>query len=101
MAALGDRAARAEGARLAVQRRHLDSLARLLDGLSYRGVLDRGFALVRGSDGTVRRRAAAVKPGEALTLTFADAEVKTGASEGPAGGGRPKKKPGADQGSLF
>jgi exodeoxyribonuclease VII large subunit len=102
VAALGDRAARAEGARLAVQRRHLDSLARLLDGLSYRGVLDRGFALVRGSDGTVRRRAAAVKPGEALTLTFADAEVKTGASEGPAGGGgRPKKKPGADQGSLF
>jgi exodeoxyribonuclease VII large subunit len=100
VAALGDRAARAQGARLAGQRRHLDSLARLLDGLSYRGVLERGFALVRGSDGTVRRRAAAVKPGEALTLTFADAEVKIGAGEGP-GGGRPKKKPAADQGSLF
>jgi exodeoxyribonuclease VII large subunit len=38
-------------------------------------VLERGFALVRGEDGKVRRRAAAVKSGETLTLTFADGEA--------------------------
>ena len=40
-----------------------------------KSVLERGFALVRGEDGKVRRRAAAMKPGEALTLTFADGET--------------------------
>jgi exodeoxyribonuclease VII large subunit len=74
-------------------------LARVLDGISYRAVLERGFALVRGEDGTVRRRAGTVKNGEALTLTFADGEAKVVAGEG---GARPaKKKPGIDQGSLF
>jgi exodeoxyribonuclease VII large subunit len=101
VAALGERAVRAERARLAVQRRHLDSLARLLDGLSYRGVLERGFALVRGADGTVRRRAAAVKPGEALTLTFADGEVKAGEPGTGGGAPRPRKAKASDQGSLF
>ena len=97
--ALGARAERAEGARLAAQRGRLDSLARLLDGLSYRGVLARGFALVRGADGTVRRRAAEVRPGEALTLTFADGDVKAGE---PGGGApRPRKAKASDQGSLF
>ena len=71
----------------------------MLDGLSYRAVLERGFALVRGEDGTVRRRAGVVKSGEVLTLTFADGEAKAVAGEG---GARPvKKKRGTDQGSLF
>ncbi len=106
VAGLSERAARAERARLATRQRHLESLARLLDGLSYRGVLERGFALVRGADGTVRRRAAAVAAGEALALTFADGTVAVAAegAGGPAktgGAPRPRKKPGADQGSLF
>ncbi|MBN9587399.1 MAG: exodeoxyribonuclease VII large subunit [Alphaproteobacteria bacterium] len=108
LAGLSERAARAQGGRLATARRHLDSLARLLDGLSYRGILERGFALVRGADGAVRRRAAAVQPGEALTLAFADGTVKAGADGEGAGGApgrsgapRPKKKQGTDQGSLF
>jgi exodeoxyribonuclease VII large subunit len=80
-------------------RRHLEGLARVLDGISYRAVLERGFALVRGEDGTVRRRAGAVKSGEGLTLTFADGEVKAFAGED---GGKPaKRKRAADQGSLF
>jgi exodeoxyribonuclease VII large subunit len=54
----------------------LDSCTRVLDSLSYRAVLARGFVLVRGADGALKRRAAAVKPGEALTLTFADGEAK-------------------------
>jgi exodeoxyribonuclease VII large subunit len=96
---LAERAERAQRSRLIQVRRHLDGLARVLDGISYRAVLERGFALVRAEDGTVRRRAGAVKQGETLTLTFADGETRVAAGEGapkPA-----KKKQGTDQGSLF
>ncbi len=97
--ALAKRAERAKRARLGEARQQLDGLARVLDGISYRAVLERGFALVSGEDGTVRRRAGSLKIGESLTLTFADGEAKAVAGEG---GTRPaKKKQGADQGSLF
>jgi exodeoxyribonuclease VII large subunit len=97
-AGLAARAERAQRARLAQARRHLDGLVRVLDTVSHKSVLERGFALVRGEDGTVRRRAAALKSGESLTLTFADGDA------GAEAGGKPKsvkKKPGVDQGSLF
>jgi exodeoxyribonuclease VII large subunit len=97
-AALGARATRAESARLAQARRHLDGLARVLDSVSHKSVLDRGFVLVRGEDGTVRRRAGQVKAGEALSLTFADGEKQAVADGGPS---RPKAKKPLDQGSLF
>ena len=97
IAALARRAERAERARLGEARRHLDGLARVLDGISYRAVLERGFALVRGEDGTMRRRAGEVKSGEPLTLTFADGEAKVVAGAAKPG----KKRQGADQGSLF
>jgi exodeoxyribonuclease VII large subunit len=100
-AALGMRAARAQNARLAQARRHLEGLARVLGGISYRAVLERGFALVRGTDGTVRRRAASVETGEALTLTFADGDAKAVAGEGDGKPKTGKKKQGVDQGSLF
>jgi exodeoxyribonuclease VII large subunit len=100
LAALAGRAQRAERARLGDARRHLDGLGRVLAGISYRAVLERGFALVRTQDGTVRRRAAALKSGEHLTLTFADGEAKAVAGEGGAANVA-KKKRGTDQGSLF
>jgi len=101
-AALGARATRAERTRLTQARRHLEGLARELELISYRSVLERGFALVKGADGTVRRRAAAVQPGEALTLTFADGDAQAEARDGAPGPARPaKKKQGTDQGSLF
>jgi exodeoxyribonuclease VII large subunit len=102
-AALGARAGRAQDGRLAQKRERLESLARLLEGLSYRGVLERGFALVRAADGTVRRRAAEVLAGEALSLTFADGAVTAGADGGTRAGKAPRarKNPGQDQGSLF
>jgi exodeoxyribonuclease VII large subunit len=97
-AALGQRLARAQTARLEQDRRRLEALARVLDGVSYVGVLERGFALVRGADGHVRRRAASVASGETLSLTFAD-----GAREAVAGGTpRPRAtKPKPGQGDLF
>ena len=96
--ALGARATRAEKNRLAQARRHLDGLARELELISYRSVLERGFALVRAADGAVRRRAASLTPGEALTLTFADGDAQAHAGA-PAKSS--KKKAGTDQGSLF
>ncbi len=98
VAALGTRAERAQRARLAQARRQLDGLTRVLDSVSHKSVLERGFALVRGEDGKVRRRAAAVKPGEALTLSFADGDTPAVAEGGPARG---KAKKPVDQGSLF
>jgi len=102
--ALGARATRAEKTRLAQARRQLEGVVRELELISYRAVLERGFALVRGADGTVRRRAAALQPGEGLTLTFADGDAP--AQAGPAGESAEKAKPakkklGTDQGSLF
>jgi len=98
--ALGARATRAEKNRLAQARRHLDGLARELELISYRSVLERGFALVRAADGAVRRRAASLMPGEALTLTFADGDAQAHAGEA-APAKSSKKKAGTDQGSLF
>lgn len=103
-ATLGDRATQAQKARLAQARRHLDGLARVLEGISYRAVLERGFALVRGADGLVRRRVSDIAAGESLSLTFQDGTVSANVGEGgkPAPAPRPpKKKRPTDQGSLF
>jgi exodeoxyribonuclease VII large subunit len=97
--ALAKRGERAERTKLGQARRTLDGLSRILDGISYRAVLERGFVLVRGEDQTVRRRAGTVKNGETLTLTFADGETKVVAGE--TGGRAAKRKQTADQGSLF
>jgi exodeoxyribonuclease VII large subunit len=74
----------------------------VLETVSYRAVLARGFALVRGADGTLKRRAGNVKPAEALTLTFADGETKAVAA------GKAEARPGRrflwrdkGQGDLF
>jgi len=99
--ALGRRLARSQTARLTEARQRLDALGRVLDGVSYRGALERGFALVRGPDGRVRRRAAQVVSGEALSLTFADGDVGAVAAGAPATPKpRSRAKPGG-QGSLF
>ena len=100
LAALEARGLRCERAHLAKERGRLDSLSRVLEGISYRGVLERGFALVRGADGKIRRRAAEIKAGEALNLTFADGEKEVRA-DGPGGGAPRPKKTATDQGSLF
>jgi exodeoxyribonuclease VII large subunit len=100
IAGLVARADRAQATRLSEARRQLEGLARVLEGISYRAVLERGFALVRGEDGAVRRRAGSVKPGESLTLTFADGDARA-LADGEGKAKRPGKKRGVDQGSLF
>jgi exodeoxyribonuclease VII large subunit len=80
----------------------------LLAALSYRGVLARGFALVRDDGGQPLHAAANVEPGAHVSIEFADGRV--GAT---ADGERPKATPrepkpapkraakAVDQGSLF
>jgi exodeoxyribonuclease VII large subunit len=96
--ALFDRAGRVAKFKLADADAQLKSLSRTFGSVSYISVLERGFALVRGEDGTVRRRAETVRSGESLTLSFADGEAKAVAGDGKK---TPKKKRGGDQGSLF
>jgi exodeoxyribonuclease VII large subunit len=98
---LGKRLLRAQRARLGELSKELDALGRVLESSSYRSALERGFALVRGEDGKVRRRAGVIAVGERLTLTFADGE-KSAVADGtapPKPISRPKK--GGGQGSLF
>ena len=98
LANLETRALRCERVHVTRDRSRLNALARVLESISYRAVLERGFALVKGADGKLRRRAADVRPGEHLHITFADGE------SGALAEGTPKprvKKTSGDQGSLF
>ncbi|HVY12315.1 MAG TPA: exodeoxyribonuclease VII large subunit [Alphaproteobacteria bacterium] len=66
------RLATAHARLLEKQSERLASLGALLESYSYNGVLARGFALVRDSEGRTITRAADVKPKQDLKLTFAD-----------------------------
>jgi exodeoxyribonuclease VII large subunit len=111
---LDARMTKAQSVRLDALRSSLDGLDRVLESVSYRSVLDRGFALVRGTDGRLHRRAAGVATGEALTIAFTDGEIAATAGEPgavtpprrppeparPKPAARPKPTSG-NQGSLF
>ena len=74
-------------------RAKLDGQAKLLQTLGYHNVLARGFALVRGEDGAMLRRAAEVTPGAPLDIEFADGHVEAradGAARKPAPESRPR-----------
>ena len=91
-------------------RRAVESLGRMLESLSYKGVLERGYTIVRAADGSVRRRADALKTGEPISIAFADGTARATVG-GPAEAtadlreelkSKPRKKGRAKgQGSLF
>jgi exodeoxyribonuclease VII large subunit len=108
-AAFGDRARRAF--RIFRERRdqRLRSAGQLLAAYSYRGVLARGFALVRDGDGRPLRTAAAVGSGVRLSIEFSDGRVGATA-DGESAAVQPPAKPkprsrggggSGGQGSLF
>jgi exodeoxyribonuclease VII large subunit len=117
VAVLAQRGERA--ARLLLRQRlaAVERCGQLLNALSHRGVLARGFALVRDLDGRPLRQAAAVSAGMGLDIEFADAHVRALAQGSAAGGvdkaaGKPEASPvpkprgrrgsgDSGQGSLF
>jgi exodeoxyribonuclease VII large subunit len=91
---------------------------RVLQSLSYKNVLKRGYAVIQTAEGRLLTRATEVASGQALAIQFADGVVsavagETGAptaspsSPPPAASPAPKKKAqktapdGTEQGSLF
>ena len=50
-------------------------VSQLLNALSYKGVLERGFALVRDAAGSPLHRAAGVSPGQPISIEFADGRI--------------------------
>jgi exodeoxyribonuclease VII large subunit len=115
LAALAARSRRGLQVRLARERARLGGAGQLLAALSYRGVLTRGFALVRGPDQRPIRSADAVSPGLRIDIEFADGRVGATADGGgrtaatratakpaaPPGRKRSRRPGSPEQGSLF
>ena len=113
VAALAERSDRA--ARLLLRQRatSVERCGQLLNALSHRGVLARGFALVRDLAGRPLRQAAAVSAGMRLDVEFSDGHVRAlaegssaAAADKPqsAAASRPRTRRGGGdpgQGSLF
>ncbi len=83
-------------------RRHeaarLETAGRLLESVSYRGTLARGYAVVRGDDDRPLMSSKAVKPGAALSLEFHDGRAPAISAARRV---RRRGKPSDDQGSLL
>jgi exodeoxyribonuclease VII large subunit len=77
------------------KRRELDGVSKLLESLSYRRVLDRGFALVADENGNIVTSPEAVGPGDGLVITVADGRIDANVSGAPAA---PKRKARPDEG---
>ena len=110
LASLAARMTRAYDERLQSRRAELYSAWQLLGAMSYRGVLSRGFALVRDEAQSPLRRAAEVRSAQRLEIEFADGKIGAvaGGRVGPALTPpallpRRRAKPGKDegQGTLF
>jgi exodeoxyribonuclease VII large subunit len=91
-------------ARTVMERMHERRVARLeragslLKAFSYRGVLERGFALVRDETGAPLRSAAAIGAGQNIAIEFADGGVDAVAGKrhltgDPAKGGKASSQP--------
>jgi exodeoxyribonuclease VII large subunit len=84
------------------RRTALAGCGKLLGSLSYKSVLQRGYALVRSHERAPLSSAAQVKPGQDLRIEFRDGEVAAQAHGGPAHSpGKAAKPREGGQGSLF
>lgn len=82
----------------------LEDLGRLLASYSYKGVLDRGYALVLDGAGNVVRSGAALAPGDGVTLRFADEDRAATIDGGPPAKKKPSRQktdPATNQSTLF
>jgi exodeoxyribonuclease VII large subunit len=82
----------------------LAAAAQVLNAVSYRSVLARGFALVRDAARAPLRRASAIAPHQPLRIEFADGEIAAtadGSAGGPAARRVRKRARKDEQGSLI
>jgi exodeoxyribonuclease VII large subunit len=109
VATFAQRAERAIRTLIATRLARCERDGQLLAAFSYRGVLARGFALVRDAAGQPLRVAAAVAAGMPIEIEFADGRVGARA-DGPVSGSkpetelakpRPRRDGGSGQGNLF
>jgi len=91
---------------LEAHRKHLDASARMLESLSHKSVLARGFVMVHRDDGVLVRAAKDLNAGDVVQLTFGDGDkhaVIDPQDAPPAEPAKPrgKTKPPGNQGDLF
>jgi exodeoxyribonuclease VII large subunit len=84
----------------------LDGAAKLLESVSFKSVLARGYALVRDGSGVPVMDAAATSAGAAVAIEFRDGKVGARITDAPPASAKPvkpaAKKPGnGGQGSLL
>lgn len=72
---LGARQTNAMKSRLARQEERLKASSNMLEVLSYKSTLNRGYAMVHGEDGRIIRDVKAAHPGMAVDIEFADGRV--------------------------
>jgi len=105
--AFGERARRAFAIARDRRVQRLRSAAQLLTAYSYRGVLARGFALVRDGEGHPLRTAGSVSGGMRVEIEFSDGRIGAVADDDPATSQavKPRQRPrgsgSGGQGSLF
>ena len=82
-------------------RSNLSGLSKLLDTVSYKGVLARGFALVTDPSGRLVRNKDQVTPGQLLNIEVANGQIGATVSGAPLRRRTRVTDPGDDQESLF
>lgn len=96
---------RAWTAQQQVRVRRLRHAAALLESYSYERVLERGFALVTGADGTPVTSVKQARPGDGVSIRFKDgaaaARIAGGAAPAPAPKRAKKSEPDDSQGTLL
>ena len=107
LTALVLRADTAISTRLTRQRSGLSAHERVLDSLSYKNVIKRGYAVIRDEADQVLSSASAIAAGQRLAIEFADGRVGAVADGGGEGAAEARKKAPKsaikkiEQGSLF
>jgi exodeoxyribonuclease VII large subunit len=106
--AFGERARRAARQLIAVRTSRAERGGELLAAFSYRGVLARGFALVRDANRRPLRTAAAISAGMSLEIEFSDGRIaaraeNSVAAKPPSSPSKPRGRPTgrSGQGDLF
>jgi exodeoxyribonuclease VII large subunit len=80
----------------------LAQAGKLLDALSYRAVLARGYAVIKDADGQLLHERAGLLPGTPVAIEFADGEVGATIAGSPLIKKKPRPQPDGDtQESLF